>query len=73
MTSNDHTEVANALVATSMLITTEMIPAVIGPVANLLSHKREFVRKRALLALLPAGQDEHLAPVRRHLQAAVRP
>ena len=51
MTSNDHTEVANALVATSMLITTEMIPAVIGPVANLLSHKREFVRKRALLAL----------------------
>ena len=51
MTSNDHTEVANALVATSMLITTEMIPAVISPVSNLLSHKREFVRKRALLAL----------------------
>ena len=51
MTSNDHTEVANALIATSMLITTEMIPAVISPVANLLSHKREFVRKRALLAL----------------------
>ena len=51
MTSNDHTEVANALIATSMLITTEMIPAVIGPVASLLTHKREFVRKRALLAL----------------------
>ena len=50
MTSNDHTEVANALIATSMLITTEMIPAVIGPVASLLTHKREFVRKRALLA-----------------------
>lgn len=31
MTSSDHTEVANALIATSMLITTEMIPAVITP------------------------------------------
>lgn len=51
MTSSDHTEVANALIATSMLITTEMIPAVITPVSNLLTHKREFVRKRALLAL----------------------
>ena len=51
MGSNDHTEVANALIATSMLITTEMIPAVIGPVTKLLDHKREFVRKRALLAL----------------------
>ena len=51
MSSNDHTEVANALVATSLLITKEMIPAVIGPVSNLLHHKREFVRKRAILAL----------------------
>ena len=51
MSSNDHVEVANALIATSMLITKEMIPAVISPVANLLHHKREFVRKRALLAL----------------------
>lgn len=59
MTSSDHVQVANALISIAKLVTVELIPAVINPVVNLLTHKREFVRKKAILALHRFYQLDH--------------
>jgi AP-4 complex subunit epsilon-1 len=70
MSSMNHLECWAALTALTKLVTTDMVPAVMGDVVKLLGHDVELVRKKAVMALHRFHQLD--PPSIDHLQDKIR-